>query len=217
MAFCSASLRAMTTWIFDLDDTLHDSSAGVFPHINRMMTAFMVRHLALDPAEAQHLRQLYWRRYGATLTGLVRHHGVDPHHFLHETHALDELASLLVADPTVGRVLARLPGDKVLFSNGPSHYVGAVLAAMGVHRHFSARFGVDQLDFIPKPYPATFRKVLHRVRAHPRDCVMIEDSLANLRTAKRLGMRTVWMAPGRVKKPGYVDARIDRLADLLRL
>ena len=44
---------------------------------------------------------------------------------------------------------------------------------------------------------------------------MVEDTLDNLRTAKRLGMRTVWVTrPGRV--PGFVDVAIRDVGKLPR-
>lgn len=44
---------------------------------------------------------------------------------------------------------------------------------------------------------------------------MVEDLPENLLTARRLGMRTVWIAPsGRV--PAYVDVRIGSLRELRR-
>ncbi|HNN46060.1 MAG TPA: pyrimidine 5'-nucleotidase, partial [Azospira sp.] len=78
-------MPAERTWLFDLDNTLHNASPHIFPHINRSMREYIERHLGVDKDEATRLRQTYWDRYGATLTGLVRHHGVDPRHFLHET------------------------------------------------------------------------------------------------------------------------------------
>ncbi|HYJ97974.1 MAG TPA: haloacid dehalogenase, partial [Burkholderiaceae bacterium] len=63
-------------WLFDLDDTLHDASAASMPGINTAMTEFVQRELRLTRDEADALRRQYWRRYGATLLGLVRHHSV---------------------------------------------------------------------------------------------------------------------------------------------
>jgi len=57
------------TWIFDLDNTLHDARPHIFPHIDRSMTAYLAEHLALGADTANELRQFYWRRYGATLVG----------------------------------------------------------------------------------------------------------------------------------------------------
>ena len=45
-----------------------------------------------------HLREHYWQRYGATLLGLVRHHGTDPEHFLHHTHQIPDLEARLIAE-----------------------------------------------------------------------------------------------------------------------
>ena len=48
---------------------------------------------------------------------------------------------------------------------------------------------------------------------------MVEDSLENLRTAKRLGMKTVWLSESNCA-PAWVDANVRqlfRLPMLLRL
>ena len=81
------------TWVFDLDNTLHNASPHIFPHINRSMTAYLQRHLQLTEEDAGKLRAHYWRSYGATLLGMMRHHGTDPEHFLRETHAFPDLST----------------------------------------------------------------------------------------------------------------------------
>jgi putative hydrolase of the HAD superfamily len=60
--------RRSPVWVFDLDDTLHHASPHIFPHINRAMTAYIERHLALDHAQATALRQHYWQLW-RDLTG----------------------------------------------------------------------------------------------------------------------------------------------------
>ena len=107
-------------WLFDLDNTLHDANPYIFPHINRLMREYIERHLQLDSASASQLRQQYWQRYGATLLGLVRHHRVDPAHFLWETHQFPDLRAMLVADRTLPVRLRQLRGRKLVFSNAPS-------------------------------------------------------------------------------------------------
>ena len=113
-------------WLFDLDDTLHDASFAIFDAIDRRMTDYVERALGVERAEANRLRLLYWRRYGATLLGLVRHHGVDAGHFLRETHDFS-VAGLLRAERGLGRLFARLAGRKVLLTNAPHAYAGSVL------------------------------------------------------------------------------------------
>ena len=86
-------------WFFDLDNTLHDASSDIFPYINDAMTSFVARRLHLDREAASQVRNRYWQQYGATLLGLVKHHAIDPHEFLYETHRFDELSGSHLDDP----------------------------------------------------------------------------------------------------------------------
>ncbi len=183
-------------FLFDLDDTLHDASHAIFRQIDSRMTDYVERHLGVERAEANRLRTLYWHRYGATLLGLVRHHAVDPAHFLRETHDFD-VAALVRAERGLTRLFARLAGRKVLLTNAPMAYAGEVLRALSVHRHFSDRYTIEKMrlhgTFRPKPSRTMLRALLARERVRAADAVLVEDSAANLKTARSLGIRTVLM------------------------
>jgi putative hydrolase of the HAD superfamily len=196
--------RAHPTWIFDLDDTLHDASARVFPHINRAMTRYVMEHLAVDHDEANRLRIDYWHRFGATLIGLVRLHRIDPAHFLRATHDFPDLPRLVDGPRGMRHWLKRLPGRKVVFSNSPIHYCEAVLDALGIADCFEDLFTIERTGMHPKPDPTGFRRLLRARRLDPRRCVMVEDNVANLHTAKRLRMRTVLVGRA-VRRPKGVD------------
>ncbi len=206
---------APRTWLFDLDNTLHNASAHIFPHINRTMTAYIGAALGIDEAAATRLRQHYWQRYGATLLGLIRHHDVDPRHFLKATHDFPDLAAMLVVEPGLAALLRRLPGRKIIFSNAPRHYTEKVLALARIERCFDAVYSVEKLRFRPKPSPAGFLRVLRGEALDPRACIMVEDTLGNLKTAKRLGMKTVWVSASTRRSP-YADVKIASLLDLPR-
>lgn len=202
-------------WLFDLDNTLHNASPHIFPHINRSMTAYLMRHLDLGERDANRLRMEYWKRYGATLTGLMHHHGTDPEHFLRETHQFPDLSRMVVFDTAVRHVLRRLPGRKIIFSNGPQHYANAVLAEMGIRHLFTDVYAVERMRFHPKPKLAGFQHLLRDHRLNPRHCIMVEDSAENLRTAKRLGMRTVWISRS-LRQPDFVDCQLTSVLGLAR-
>ena len=201
------------TWLFDLDNTLHNASAHIFPHINRSMMAYIREHLGVDDNEATRIRQHYWHRYGATLHGLMRHHGTDPHHFLWQTHQFPDLKRMLVVERGLKAMLQRLPGRKILFSNAPSHYAEAVLELTGISGCFDAVYTVERLRFQAKPLAAGFHHLLRTERLDARRCIMVEDSLANLETAKRLGMKTVWVS-SETRQPPCVDVRLRSVLDL---
>jgi putative hydrolase of the HAD superfamily len=192
---------------------LHNASAHIFPHIGRAMQDYIGRYLNLDEAQATALRQHYWKRYGATLLGLIRHHDVDPRHFLHHTHQFHDLASLVVVERGLKAMLKRLPGRKLIFSNAPLRYVQAVLAIAGIGRCFDAIHSIERLRFQPKPVTQSFLYLLRAERLAPQSCILVEDSLPNLRTAKRLGMTTVWVDAG-TRRPPYAVIRVASVLDL---
>jgi putative hydrolase of the HAD superfamily len=194
-------------WIFDLDNTLHNATPHIFPHINSSMTAYLRQHLNLDESAANELRVRYWQRYGATLSGLMRHHGTDPDHFLWHTHQFPELSRMVLREPRLRHVLKALPGKKVVFSNAPQHYAHAVLKLLRVEDLFDDVMAVEQTRYRPKPDNFGFIRLLKRHRIAAAQCVMVEDSLENLRAAKKLGMRTVWVNRGNKGVP-YVDVKI---------
>lgn len=204
-------------WIFDLDDTLHHATAHVFPRINRAMTAYVQTHLNLSEADANALRHSYWRRYGATILGLIRHHHTDPAHFLWHTHQFPDLHNVLVAEPMLRATLTRLPGRKFVFSNAPVHYARDVLRALGIHDLFVDVYTIERTRYQPKPDTYGFLRLCRSHHLHPRRCIMVEDKLENLKTAKRLGMKTVWLTGASVTRgraPGYVDKTVRSVANL---
>ncbi len=200
-------------WIFDLDNTLHNATPHIFPHINRAMTAYLQTHLGLEEVAAGELRRHYWQRYGATLLGLMRHHDTDPQHFLWNTHQFPDLERMLVREPLLRTTLRQLPGRKFVFSNAPVHYSRAVLRALSIADLFDDVFSIEQARYRPKPDSYGFLRLCRANHLRPQRCIMVEDTADNLRTAKRLGMKTVWMTRGG-RAPGYVDVNISSLAQL---
>jgi putative hydrolase of the HAD superfamily len=202
-------------WIFDLDNTLHDARAHVFPHIDRSMTAYLQATLGLDEVQAGDLRRHYWQRYGATLLGLMRHHGTDPEHFLRETHRVPDLERFVRKEPGLRASLKRLRGRRLVFSNAPVQYARSVLKVLKIADLFEDVFSIEHTRFRPKPDAYGFLRLLRRNRLSPERCIMVEDTLANLRTAKRLGMQTVWVSR-EARAPSYVDLTVRNLRALHR-
>ena len=203
-------------WVFDLDDTLHDASAHIFPVMNRAMTQYIQDALSLDEASAYKLRQHYWRVYGATLKGLMRHHGVDPYHFLHETHKLIKLPEMVLQTKRLRHMLQNLKGRKVIFTNAPTNYALRVLDLLGIGDMFELVFSVESAKFHAKPSTRGFQMLLKNLQANPSDCIMLEDNLPALMTAKRLGMKTIWVTK-KLQKPNFVDYRLSSVLALTHL
>jgi len=203
-------------WIFDLDNTLHDARARIFPAMHEQINAYLRRRFHVDEAGANAMRTSFWQRYGTTLNGLMRHHGEDPRRFLAETHAFPELASMVVSENAMRHALGRLAGRKLMYSNAPRHYVEGVLDALGVRRYFDGVYTIEDARYRGKPALHGFHYVLRKHDLDPHRCAFVDDALENLRTAHRLGMSTVWVssAPRRVR---FVDLRVSSIVELPRL
>jgi putative hydrolase of the HAD superfamily len=200
-------------WIFDLDDTLHNASAHIFPVMNRAMTQYIMDELNLDEDAAHSLRQHYWRIYGATLKGLMRHHGIDAYHFLEKTHNQMDLPNMVIQVKCLKTLLECLPGRKCVFTNAPRAYAIRVLQLMGIDDCFELVFSVESTKFHAKPSVRGFQMLLKTLKANPKNCIMLEDNLPALMTAKRLGMQTIWVTK-KLQKPNFVDYRINSVLAL---
>jgi putative hydrolase of the HAD superfamily len=187
-------------WFFDLDNTLHNASHRIFGEMNRSMSDWLVANLAIDPEEADRLRTDYWHRYGTTLLGLIRHHAIDERAFLNDTHAFvsePHLGELIRSERGLSELFRKLPGRKVLITNAPAVYTRKVLKEIGLSRVIRRRYHIEQMRihgrYRPKPSRSMLRMLLAKEKVHPSNAVLIEDNLANLKSARAIGMRGVYV------------------------
>lgn len=202
----------VTTWVFDLDNTLYPPHMRLFDQIEVKMTDWVMRALQVDRARADHLRAYYWQTYGTTLAGLMREHDVDPGPYLNEVHDID--FSVLVPDPDLARSIADLPGRKIIYTNACAPYAEKVLAARGLAGLFDAIYGVEHAEFHPKPDAQAFATVFGKDRLDPTRAAMFEDDSRNLAVPHALGMRTVHVAPA-PESSAHIQHHTDDLAAFL--
>jgi len=211
------------TWIFDLDNTLYHPSARLFDQINVRMTGFIIRELGVGKAEADALRRRYWGKYGTTLRGLIDEHGIDAARFLDEVHAID--LSALTPDAGLAAAVGRLPGARIVHTNGARAHARRVLAARGLTGLFDAIYAIEDKALVPKPQPDAYHRIVRLAGIDPGRAAMIEDDVRNLEVPKALGMATVWLChdegaagrdPAAAPAPTYVDRRISRLTAFLQ-
>lgn len=212
-------------WLFDLDNTLHDASHAIFRTIDQRMSAAVAHTLGLPADQADVLRRRYWQRYGATAIGLVRHHGVNLHQFLSTCHDFD-VRPLVHAETGLRARLRGLPGTRIVLTNAPAHYARRVLKALDILHEFDGLWAIDHMMPMglprPKPSLALMHQVVARLGVSPDRVILVEDTLRNLKSARRAGLRTAYLyhpgTPFSRQQHGrdqYVDVRINRLGTLL--
>jgi putative hydrolase of the HAD superfamily len=179
-----ASIEA---WVFDLDNTLY-STPLLYDAVGERMTAYIARALAITDAEAIILRERYFDDYGATVVGLSRHHAMDAHDFLAHVHDVDY--SVLDPDPELGALIERLPGRKIVFTNGGGGHGQRALAQLAIAHCFELVFDIEAAGLAPKPQRAAYERLIAACGIDPARSVLIEDSARNLEPAHALGFAT---------------------------
>jgi putative hydrolase of the HAD superfamily len=206
------SLLQAECWVFDLDNTLYPASSNIFTQVDEKMTRFIADFLDLNLEQAGKLRKAYYLEHGTTLSGLMKRHGLDPDHFLDFVHDID--LSTVFPDLGLDRALSRLPGRKIIFTNGPTDHANRVMDRLSIHHHFEAIFDIAAADYVPKPRPEAYRGLVSRHRLNPKETVMVEDLARNLGPAAALGMTTVWVRrPGDDPDNGSQQPAVDHVID----
>lgn len=198
------------TWLFDLDNTLYPAAIDLFAQIDVRMKQFIAAALDLPEDEAFRVQKQYYREFGTSLRGLMVRHNLPPEDFLSYVHDIDY--SVLAPDGSLDAVLAKLPGEKLIYTNGSAGHAERVIERLGVGRHFSGIFDIAAADYEPKPSPEAFRRMLGALGIAPGHTAFFEDTLKNLAPAHRAGMVTVFLDaaehPDR-RTPGAFDDRSD--------
>lgn len=195
----AADLAHVETWVFDMDNTLYCPSLRLFDQVSARITEYVMQTLAVERAEAERLRALYWREHGTTLAGLMALHGVAPDPFLDYVHAID--LSAVRHDDALRDAIAALPGRKVVYTNGSRAHGRTLAGALGLADCFAAFYGVEDAGYVVKPHRPAFEAVFARDGLDPRRAAMVEDDQRNLRVPAAMGMRAIWRPADPAEQP----------------
>jgi len=204
------ALAHIDAWVFDLDNTLYPASCDLFGRIDRRMTDYVRRLTGLPEAEARALQKRLYHEHGTTLSGLMRLHGVDPHEFLADVHAVE--MDVLAEDRRLIEAIARLPGRKLVFTNGDAPYARAVLARLGLSDAFEAIHDIHACAYQPKPMAEAYASMVRAFGIDPATALFADDLQRNLKPAKAIGMTTLWVNNGS-EAQGAAQSHIDFLTD----
>jgi len=179
------------TWVFDLDNTLYPAGSNVFAQISTRMGGFIMNRLGLEADDAKLLQKRLFTTYGTTMRGLMTEHAIDPHEFMDHVHDID--LSIIEPAPALDAALAGLSGRKLVFTNGSVRHAERVLERLGIAHHFEVLFDIAAADFMPKPDPTGYRRLIENHGVVPQRSAMVEDMARNLEPAAALGMLTLWV------------------------
>jgi putative hydrolase of the HAD superfamily len=189
---------AVETWVFDLDNTLYPHDLNLWQQIDERIRSFVSDFLRVTHDEAFRVQKDYYRRYGTTMRGLMAEHGLNPDDFLEFVHQIDH--SPLLPNPALGEAIDKLPGRKLILTNGTRKHAEAVMRRLDIDRHFEDVFDIAAADLDPKPLPQVYDRFLHKHGVDPRRAAMFEDLARNLEVPYTLGMTTVLVVPEKTRE-----------------
>ena len=181
-------------WIFDLDNTVYDINAGVFEKISSRITDFIITALSITREEANIVRSNMYKKYGLTLTGLMREYGIAPDEYLDYIH--DVSHPELKYDKQLKLNLKNLSGRKFIYTNASKNHSKNILSVMGIEAEFEKILDIKATQYLPKPDPKSYNIMLKAFGISGDqigNSIFIEDTAKNLRPAKSLGIKTVWI------------------------
>jgi putative hydrolase of the HAD superfamily len=187
-------LAHIRNWIFDLDNTLYPASANLFSQIDAKMTGYIANRFGVERDEAYRMQKQYFLGHGTTLAGLMAEHEVDAHEFLDFVHDVE--MDVLEENAPLAAAIARLPGRKIVFTNGERLYAGRVLERLGLSQSFEAVHDIHAMDLIPKPQASAYAGLCAAFGLDPAQSLFADDMARNLAPAKAIGMTTVWVDNG---------------------
>ena len=186
------------TWVFDLDNTLYPHHVNLWQQVDKRIGEYIASYLKVPADEARRIQKDYYRRYGTSMRGMMSLHGVSADEYLAYVHKIDH--SPLEPNPAMGAAIAKLPGRKLVLTNGSTDHAGKVLERLGIGAHFEAVFDIIAAELEPKPAPQTYQRFLDLHGVNPASSAMFEDLARNLVVPHQLGMTTVLVVPDGAKE-----------------
>ena len=187
-------LAPIRNWIFDLDNTLYPAGVNMFAQVDERMTGFIADLLGIESGEARRRQKRWFADHGTTLAGLMREHAVDPHVFLAHVHDVE--MAMLEENAPLAAAIARLPGRKLVFTNGDRPYALRVLDRLGLSDSFEAIHDLHAMKLVPKPSPSAYAGLCAAFDLDPAASLFADDMARNLVPAKAIGMTTLWIDNG---------------------
>ena len=179
-----------TTIIFDLDETLYPRTAGLMQEIGARITRYLIERMHYSPEDAHIKKARYYDKYGTSLRGLMAEETVDSEDYLRFVHDID-IARYIGPAPQLDAMLAHMPLRKIVFTNATVEHARRVLDLLGIIRHFERIIDIRAVDYVSKPDPGAYRRILDLIGAQAGECMLVEDNPRNLQPARALGMKTI--------------------------
>ena len=185
--------------------------------MQELIDSYFARHLSLPASDAKALHARYYKDYGLAISGLVKHHTIDPLAYNREVDDALPLDDVIKPDPQLRKLLDDIDRSRVklwLFTNAHITHARRVVRLLGVEDYFE---GVTYCDYaakvlLAKPHKEMYDKAEREAGAmSSEECYFVDDSALNCRHANERGWTVVHKLeeedPGPERRAGRYQIR----------
>ena len=197
--------------VFDFDGTLVDTKKDIADSINRALNELELRTLdreTLYTFIGKGVNHLIARSLeGTGCDDLPR--AIDTFMRHYDAHLMDQTELFPNCRETLEHFADK--GNTIL-SNKPTLFITRILDALDWRAPFSTILGGDSMP-AKKPDPGGLLHILEQHKARPKDALMIGDSLVDIETGKRAGVKTCGVTYGHAGRESLASAQPDWIID----
>jgi len=177
--------------LVDLDETVYPTSNGLWEEIGNRINLYLLEKMHFQPDEIPDIRTRLYREYGTTLRGLMALYEIDQEDYLNFVHDIP-LDRFLQPSPDLKEMLARYRLKKFIFTNADRNHAIRVMEKLDILDCFDGIIDIFDITPFCKPQIQAYHIAMDIAGVtFPEECVMIDDRIINLETARQVNFSTV--------------------------
>ncbi|MEE9498889.1 MAG: HAD-IA family hydrolase [Nitrospinaceae bacterium] len=204
-------MTSFQLFVFDFDGTLVDTKKDIADSVNRTL-----KELELRTLDRETLYTFIGKGVNHLMTRSLEGTGYDDlpcaikifmRHY--EEHLMDQTDLFPNCRETLEHFAHK---ENTILSNKPTHFITQILDALDCRAPFSTIIGGDLMP-TKKPDPGGLLHILEQHRMPPEETLMIGDSLVDVATGKRAGVKTCGVTYGHAGRESLESAQPDWIID----
>ncbi len=211
MSFGVDPMTSFQLLVFDFDGTLVDTKQDIADSVNRALTELKLRTLdreTLHTFIGKGVNHLMTRSLeGTGYTDLPS--AIDAFMRHYEEHLMDQTSLFPNCRETLEHFSEK---ENTILSNKPTRFITQILDALDCCEPFSTIIGGDLMP-AKKPDPGGLLHILEQHNVRPEDALMIGDSLVDVDTGKRAGVKTCGVTYGHAGRETLESVQPDWIID----
>ena len=172
----------------DCDDTLYFNNWATAVRLKDKISYFTSTRLGLQDSYAWRLYQ----SYGTALRGLLNENLIPPERIEEYLHAVHDVPlEEINRDPELRKMFLQLQVRRWVFTASSREHAMRCMKRVGVDDLFEGVIDCREVNLVTKHDPESFKIAMKRAcTPDPSRCMLVDDSVQNIRAAKSMGMRT---------------------------